>query len=442
MYRKFKLTDPLNTAAWQIVLATVAVSSALAQGTGVAPSNPTPAAPVTPSNGISDNDVALFELSIQRQQAAALLHAELARRNAEKFNVGAGIPPALAPFIEGAYNNNQLPVRADSYRGMLQGVNPASPEQTKYLSNRIKLTDARDSEHYLRELKKHTYETRDSIRRIQGDLAYVNMVAGGGPSFPTLRRFHQITSRYASDDGVYTVMNAPVRRLDAMDFLPDSIIYEALEPNGEIARLPIILASSLTCRTQDAAIRAAWNRVLENFQSQDGPDPQAIMDFGQAVDAFSATSDRVYQVASDHKVCWQRRAPAIHSVRRHTAALETLAQRLYEPEVQEELVTISNRECLAFDGGSMADLMGHLMERRLAPRQGSRAQHQIASLANAVAGKLNGELLDQWATYEEIKSQHRTHGVLGPFEGAGESPLEEAVGNSLTVVPTLASTLN
>ncbi len=318
-----------------------------------------------------------------------------------------------APFVNGYATGpsfptyNRLPTRLDGYRGMLQDVHPASWAQTRYLYNRWFFQVSKDIEHYGHEIRRNTYDTYQAIASLeQAKQDVLAVTAGGASSFPSMRRFYVMAMRHGYDGAGYDAMNRPVSELRFEDFVADSKMYAALTPRGDLRPMPIALAKLNAGRATDQAVRQSWTDITSDLAAYGYARPEAVEAFADSVHSHRKLADAYVSLVKKDPQRWQREAKGLHAVRAHARSLDVLAGRMYQPTAGEEVCMLLEGEGLRFSGGTVQDLVRHLFENRLVPRQGSRAQYELHSLGNCVVNVLDQKLAEKRNTLEVLKGQH------------------------------------
>ncbi|MCA9240513.1 MAG: hypothetical protein KDA37_09950, partial [Planctomycetales bacterium] len=107
------------------------------------------------------------------------------------------------------------------------------------------------------------------------------------------------------------------------------------------------------------------------------------------------------------------------------------------------VVEINENGGAGFDGGTVRDLLTHILNNQLSIRQGSNAQFELQTLAGLLKKNINRQLRENKTELEDLKQQHHWAGWKGPWDSAlGSEGIQEtssqdgALGDSFSDSPT------
>lgn len=298
----------------------------------------------------------------------------------------------------------------DSYRGMVRGVHPASWAQRRLLENSLKRVELTDSRRADRILRLQEWDLRQDIARLYEEEGDVNAIVAGSPNYHQLRGFYMLAMKYADDELVYSCLNNPAGEADAKDFGFNSRVYDIVQEDGELARLPHLLAQSELCLEDEDILRQAWGQVWNETISGSPVSYQSATELSNAAKLFYQSAMAVIDS--------EKKSVATHAARKYAQAVKALAERVFDEELITRVVEINENGGAGFQGGTVRDLLTHILNNQLSIKQGSTAQFELQDLAGLLKKNIDRQLTENKTELEDLKKQHHWTGWAGPWDKA------------------------
>lgn len=301
---------------------------------------------------------------------------------------------------------------SDREYGNTYDLHPASQAMSQLQTNKQQYLQTVEARRYDNILRRQEWAVRVDIKKLQQELAEVDTVATGAPSsFHQIRCFYQLAQQYGSDEAVYSLMNSPTSKLNARDFVPRSITFRVLTDEGKLRRLPLVLTKSAECADASQKMHQAWNTLWQQCCEASEYSYEAIEQFQAAADEFIATGKRTLTAA--------KHGSATYSGRQYVKSVQTLANRIHDEAMQQQLSDVIAHHKMRFAGGTLRDLLDHLFENQLVIKQGSTAQWQLNSLAERLRNNIDAQIVQKQEKLEMLKAQHDWHNSPGPWGSQG-----------------------
>ena len=299
--------------------------------------------------------------------------------------------------VEAQAQSRTLPshgkIRLDSYNYLLRDVHPASQAQSNYLQNRLFLTGLKKPERLERQERVDVYGERRFVKQLQNYNAVANRLSAGRPtSAMSLMSFWTLVSVYGDRTEVYDALSSDVPPISHDQFMPTTVFIQIVRPNGELEPPPLLLEAA---EGVDASMyQSAWAALTKNVNGIGRLSAQDVADFHNSVAVYRKRG--TLAIANNASASGRLRA------QEYLVALGSLADALYRPQQSARIEQYVRQGGYSYHGGSMLELIQHMLRNRVTPAQGSTAQVALAEVARPISRVLEQEIA---LHYERIDSQ-------------------------------------
>jgi hypothetical protein len=332
------------------------------------------------------------------------------------------LPPGAAAQAQwGVWPSHGKKVKLDSYNYLLRDVHPASQAQANYLQNRLFLVGLKKAERLERQERLDVYAERQFIKTLRN---YGHMTkrlsAGRSTAASNLDSFWALVSVFGDRAEVYDALASEVPPISHEAFVPTSFYIQIMQPNGSLQDPPHLLES---CEDLDASkLQSAWTTLARSLRSSGQLSAREVTDFRNCVAAYREHGTAAIQSSS----LSSDRVPASD----YLWSLRALADALRRPQ-QTAQIQHYLEQSNSYSGGTMLDLLQHMLRHNLTPAQGSTAQIALAEVARPINRVLEQEIA---LHYERIDSLAAGEGHR-PYAAEyrqHEAPIHAAPGPKVT----------
>jgi hypothetical protein len=274
-------------------------------------------------------------------------------------------------------------IKLDSYNFLLRDVHPASQAQANYLQNRLYATEVRRAERHERQERIDVYGERQLIKSLQNyDGVATRLSAGYPTSARSLASFWMLVALFGDRTEVYDALSSDVPSMPHEDFAPASLFIEIVQTSGELDRPPLLLEGSEELDT--AQLRRTWAAVAKNLHANRRPSAREVADFHGCVATYRELSAAVVKSGAP--------VGARVQAKKYLLALGALADALYQPVQCAQVQQYIEQSGYTFSGGSMLELVQHMLRNSVVPVHGSTAQVALAEVARPISRVLEQEI--------------------------------------------------
>jgi hypothetical protein len=197
------------------------------------------------------------------------------------------------------------------------------------------------------------------------------------------------------------VFQLSVPPLGADQFVATSSFSAVLRPDGSLAHAPPVLVGAGGQGPLDSArleVERLWRETLQMVGS-DALIPQ------EHVDALRRVVGRWQRLAADNFA----RADSLARLQgtKYLRSLTALVRAVEDPNRRRQLQSYYAGSGTAFEGGTVADLVHHVLAKNLSTQPGSRAHLIFAELGHDMLRDMDGQiqLADQRVEYYKLQNQ-------------------------------------
>lgn len=240
-----------------------------------------------------------------------------------------------------------------------------------------------------RDLFADEHAARALLTRLQAERTeWLRFTNGAAARAATVR---QVLASLPRTEPVESLLQTPVTRLPADNFRPSSQLLSLIGSDASLTISPLILAES-------SPSRAAWQRLVPHVGS---------------ATSTAAPLLRTFRTAAEQEyACGPATSPATAvdqaNARAQLLSLVSLARNLERPAWQQKVA--QHVTGYTFDGGTVDQLLRHVLDHDLHVLPGTAAHHTLAPLATAVVQLWDARLQSVAARLSELHDRHPHRG--------------------------------
>jgi hypothetical protein len=200
--------------------------------------------------------------------------------------------------------------------------------------------------------------------------------------------------------GSADALQMSVPPLEGDQFVAASAFREILQPDGSLTHAPPVLVGGSRNRELEAA-RVELGRVWYQMLQMAGSDSTISY---QDIAAMQQSLDHWQQLAAKNLA----RSDSLGRLRgqKYFTSVRSLIRTVEDPNRRGQLRGYYSGSGLAFEGGTVADLVQHLVNNNLSPRTGSRAHLILSEFGHDTLRDLDAQcqLAEQRAEYFTVQN--------------------------------------
>jgi len=188
--------------------------------------------------------------------------------------------------------------------------------------------------------------------------------------------------------------------LEGDQFVAASAFHEILQPDGSLTLAPPVLVGGKRNHELEAArihLQRVWRRTLQMVGSDSTISYQDIAAMQHSLDHWQQLAAK--NLAQSDSIARLRGQKYFMSVR-------SLIRTVEDPKRRGQLRSYYSGSGMAFEGGTVADLVQHLLNNNLSPRTGTRAHLILSELGHDTLRDLDAQcqLAEQRAEYFTVQN--------------------------------------
>jgi hypothetical protein len=316
-------------------------------------------------------------------------------------------------------------IKLDSYNALLRDVHPASQAQVNFLQARLFYVGLNKAERLERQERLDAYRERQLTKALESYSGVTRRLAGGRPtSARNLTLFWVLVSVYGDHREVYDALSSDVPPISHEEFVPTTQFARIIEPSGELQPPPLLFEGAPGVNA--SKVQTAWLPLVEHLRATGRVSAQEVESFRGAVAEFREHSGKAIRRNDS--------AAARVQAKKYIVSLGSLSEALHRPRQRTQIQQYVEQGGYAFAGGSMLELIQHMLRNRVSPSNGSTAQLALAEVARPISRVLEQEIALHAERYDSLAAGegHRPYASEyrpqdAPFDAMPTAEISQAI---------------
>lgn len=280
------------------------------------------------------------------------------------------------------------------------------------------------------------HRERNNFDRSTTRLRHATQFANGTNRAWTEAAFRAAISQFDTSPAMVAAFQATVPPLPSDQFQPTSRIFDVLQPDGTLTPAPPVLVSRNRHHPMNVARKqfdSAWRELLLGIGESSLIAHEDLQAIRHTLDEW-----REYASASLDDADWRAR----YQAEQHLYLLGQLISAIEDPDSREMIRRYHYGNSAAFPGGTVADLLDHVLDNDLAVQQGSTAQLILAELSHDMFRDLEAQIELALRRMEYYKLQNRFAGHIDSQRFAASIPTRDEVRSHSDVATSIERVKN
>lgn len=252
-------------------------------------------------------------------------------------------------------------------------------------------------------LKRDEYRARQKKTRLEGQrhqlLNFVNGLSRPWTQAHFRRSIHQLEQT----PGIAQLLQCRLPALDANEFEPNGIAFQVLQADGRLTRPPVVLLAGADGGRISRCAQAfgnAWLTAAQHLAATGFVRHEQLRRLHEALEKWRRDAEADLASAS-----WSQR----YLAKKYLMACQRLLVMADDPKCRPSLETYLSEGGFGFPGGTVAELVEHVLAHHLSLLYGGRAQLTLGELAHDMLRDLDDQIAVLEDRIEHYKAQNPAH---------------------------------